>query len=374
MSEDRTFTVTGMTCGHCKSAVTTEVLQVPGVRAVDVDLDSGTLTVRGEAEDDAIRKAVDEAGYAVADEARRPRRGVRRAARRRSSPSPRSRAGRSIPKAVTAGRRARGAARGRRAARRRRPTTRRPATPTARGHGRPHAGDGARQRGAGGMPAGVASSQDGYRLVAGAHALRRRPPGAADLPHRRRARRHRPRLRGRAGPADARHRRAPRPAPLPAPAPGAGRRRRLDDELTLPEAGVYRAFADFKVAGAQHTLGVDLFVPGAFAPQDLPAPSTTRARRRLRGRLHEHAGKARLLRAPRRQARHRPAALPRRARPSRRAARGRPRLRARPPRPGPPPEIAFHLGASEPGTYRLFLQFRHEGRVHTAAFTRIVEP
>jgi copper chaperone CopZ len=66
MSEDRTFTVTGMTCGHCTSAVTNEVLQVPGVRGVDVDLDSGTLTVRGEAEDDAIRKAVDEAGYAVA--------------------------------------------------------------------------------------------------------------------------------------------------------------------------------------------------------------------------------------------------------------------------------------------------------------------
>ena len=58
--------ITGMTCGHCTSAVTNEVLQVPGVRGVDVDLDSGTLTVRGEAEDGAIRKAVDEAGYAVA--------------------------------------------------------------------------------------------------------------------------------------------------------------------------------------------------------------------------------------------------------------------------------------------------------------------
>jgi copper chaperone len=66
MSDDRTFTVSGMTCGHCTKAVTDEVLQVPGVRAVDVDLDSGVLTVRGDAEDDAIRKAVDEAGYAVA--------------------------------------------------------------------------------------------------------------------------------------------------------------------------------------------------------------------------------------------------------------------------------------------------------------------
>ena len=62
---DRTFTVSGMTCGHCKSSVVNEVLQVPGVRAVDVDLDSGILTVRGDADDDAIRQAVDEAGYAL---------------------------------------------------------------------------------------------------------------------------------------------------------------------------------------------------------------------------------------------------------------------------------------------------------------------
>jgi copper chaperone CopZ len=64
---DRRYTVTGMTCGHCKSSVVNEVLQVPGVRAVDVDLDSGRLTVRGDAfEDAAIRTAVDEAGFAVA--------------------------------------------------------------------------------------------------------------------------------------------------------------------------------------------------------------------------------------------------------------------------------------------------------------------
>jgi copper chaperone CopZ len=66
MSEDRTFNVTGMTCGHCTKSVTNEVLQVEGVNAVDVDLDSGVLTVRGDAPDDAIVKAVDEAGYAVA--------------------------------------------------------------------------------------------------------------------------------------------------------------------------------------------------------------------------------------------------------------------------------------------------------------------
>ena len=66
MSDDRTYTVTGMTCGHCTKTVTNEVLQVPGVRGVDVDLDSGVLTVRGDASDELIHKAVDEAGYAVA--------------------------------------------------------------------------------------------------------------------------------------------------------------------------------------------------------------------------------------------------------------------------------------------------------------------
>ena len=62
----RTYTVTGMTCGHCRNAVMQEVLQVPGVRAVDVDLDAEQLTVAGEDFDDAaVKAAVDEAGYAL---------------------------------------------------------------------------------------------------------------------------------------------------------------------------------------------------------------------------------------------------------------------------------------------------------------------
>jgi copper chaperone len=63
-----TYTVTGMTCGHCVSSVTEEVSQVPGVTAVDVDLPSGGLTVTSEAPVDeaAVRAAVEEAGYEVA--------------------------------------------------------------------------------------------------------------------------------------------------------------------------------------------------------------------------------------------------------------------------------------------------------------------
>jgi copper chaperone len=63
-----TYTVVGMTCGHCVSAVTEEVSQVTGVTAVDVDLASGGLTVTSDApvEETAVRAAVEEAGYSVA--------------------------------------------------------------------------------------------------------------------------------------------------------------------------------------------------------------------------------------------------------------------------------------------------------------------
>ena len=63
-----TYTVVGMTCGHCVSAVTEEVTQVPGVTAVDVDLASGGLTVTADApvDDSDVRAAVEEAGDEVA--------------------------------------------------------------------------------------------------------------------------------------------------------------------------------------------------------------------------------------------------------------------------------------------------------------------
>ncbi len=62
------YTLAGMTCGHCVDAVTEEVSAVPGVTAVDVDLASGGLTVTSTepVEDGAVRAAVEEAGYSVA--------------------------------------------------------------------------------------------------------------------------------------------------------------------------------------------------------------------------------------------------------------------------------------------------------------------
>jgi copper chaperone len=64
---ENTYTVTGMTCGHCVQSVTEEVSAVPGVSDVDVTLETGRLVVRGEDVDEAaVRTAVDEAGYRLA--------------------------------------------------------------------------------------------------------------------------------------------------------------------------------------------------------------------------------------------------------------------------------------------------------------------
>jgi copper chaperone len=64
---DRTYLVSGMTCDHCVQAVTAELLQVPGINAVQIDLASGRVTVtsNGTPDDEAVAAAVDEAGYAV---------------------------------------------------------------------------------------------------------------------------------------------------------------------------------------------------------------------------------------------------------------------------------------------------------------------
>jgi copper chaperone CopZ len=65
--EQLTYSVPGMSCGHCRAAIPSEVEQVAGVSSVDVDLDAKRVTVAGEQLDDAaVRAAIDEAGYDVA--------------------------------------------------------------------------------------------------------------------------------------------------------------------------------------------------------------------------------------------------------------------------------------------------------------------
>ena len=68
MSTTQTYTVTGMTCGHCVASVTEEVQEIPGIEGVDIVLETGALTITSSepVDDAAVRTAVEEAGYQLA--------------------------------------------------------------------------------------------------------------------------------------------------------------------------------------------------------------------------------------------------------------------------------------------------------------------
>lgn len=62
-----TFTVNGMTCAHCRRAITEEISGIDGVESVVVELAGGTVTVTANRPVDRadIAAAVDEAGYVL---------------------------------------------------------------------------------------------------------------------------------------------------------------------------------------------------------------------------------------------------------------------------------------------------------------------
>jgi copper chaperone CopZ len=66
-----TYSVTGMTCGHCSSSVTQEISKLAGVQEVTIDLVAGGtsavhVTSESALDENAVRAAVDEAGYELA--------------------------------------------------------------------------------------------------------------------------------------------------------------------------------------------------------------------------------------------------------------------------------------------------------------------
>ncbi|MFF9913802.1 hypothetical protein [Streptomyces sp. NPDC013457] len=148
--------------------------------------------------------------------------------------------------------------------------------------------------------------------------------------------------------------------------------------VDLPAAGGYKAFADFKPAAKNATgvtLGVDLSVPGAYAPRPLPAAERTATvdgyEVTLGGALVPgRAGELKLTVSKG----------------------GRPvtdlepylgayghlvalrdgdlaYLHVHPNKGGPGPDVSFTATAPSAGSYRLFLDFQHDGKVRTAAFT-----
>ncbi|MFF0268936.1 heavy-metal-associated domain-containing protein [Kribbella sp. NPDC004536] len=71
MSTTTTYSVAGMTCGHCTSAVTEEISKLVGVQEVKIDLVAGGtsavhVTSESALDEAAVREAVDEAGYELA--------------------------------------------------------------------------------------------------------------------------------------------------------------------------------------------------------------------------------------------------------------------------------------------------------------------
>lgn len=65
--EELTYSVPGVSCAHCRAAITEEVETITGVREVEVDLEAKRVRVLGEGVDDAsIRRAIREAGFEAA--------------------------------------------------------------------------------------------------------------------------------------------------------------------------------------------------------------------------------------------------------------------------------------------------------------------
>ncbi|WP_349410141.1 copper chaperone CopZ [Pseudalkalibacillus sp. SCS-8] len=65
---EKTLQVEGMTCNHCKQAVTNALAELNGVNEVDVDLEKGTASVQyeeGKVTEEDMKNAVEEQGYDV---------------------------------------------------------------------------------------------------------------------------------------------------------------------------------------------------------------------------------------------------------------------------------------------------------------------
>ena len=65
--EQKTYTVTGMTCGHCEASVREEIGEIAGVQQVEASHETGRVVVTSDGPLDpaAVAAAVEEAGYSL---------------------------------------------------------------------------------------------------------------------------------------------------------------------------------------------------------------------------------------------------------------------------------------------------------------------
>jgi len=152
-------------------------------------------------------------------------------------------------------------------------------------------------------------------------------------------------------------------------------------DVDVPAGGVYRMFADFAVNGESLTLAADLFAPGAFDPQRLPPPSRVAAA----GDGYEvsldsapaHPGEAdELAFSVTRHGEPIAGVEPYLGADGHLVAlreHDQAFLHVHPEgEPGGAGPIVFAATYPSPGRYRLFLQFKVDGKVRTAAFTQVV--
>jgi hypothetical protein len=143
--------------------------------------------------------------------------------------------------------------------------------------------------------------------------------------------------------------------------------------LTLRDPGAYRVFADFVPAGGEKTtLGADVSVAGDYAPRPLPAPA---ARVRVDGydvALQAAGGRDATLRFAVSRGGAPVAVEPYLGASGHLVALREGDLAYLHVHPHAGDAVAFGADFPSAGRYRLFLQFQHDGRVHTAAFTKVV--
>ena len=147
--------------------------------------------------------------------------------------------------------------------------------------------------------------------------------------------------------------------------------------LTLPEAGSYRAFADFKRGNTAYTLATDLAVDGSAGYRPLPGPATTAdTGDGYQVRLDEsalHAGQEAQLRFTVTRAGkvvHTEPYLGAGGHLVALRAGDLAYLHVHPDEEGD--SVSFMTEFPSAGRYRLYLQFKHDGKVHTAEFTQEV--
>ncbi|MDX6440194.1 MAG: hypothetical protein QOF45_2777 [Gaiellaceae bacterium] len=144
---------------------------------------------------------------------------------------------------------------------------------------------------------------------------------------------------------------------------------RFTATVRLPTAGIWRAYADFEVDGEKIVLGRDVFVPGTFTPQPLPAPRVLATVDGYDVRLRRGAD---LTFEIARGGRPVPALQPYLGAGGHLVAIREDDLaylHVHPRESSRPGTVTFEAELSEPGRYALFFQFKHDGSVHTAPFT-----